>query len=91
MLQKIMRRSDAIDKNVKHIRGELSGIGQKMNAHAVSIKNLELQMNQFSTSVNPCQFITLLSNTILNPTMMSISWKLLLEEVIKPSIHICRM
>ena len=38
-----------------------------MDAHAVSIKHLELQMNQLSTTVNSRQPGTLPSNTILNP------------------------
>ncbi|KAK4706807.1 hypothetical protein R3W88_033639 [Solanum pinnatisectum] len=45
---------------------DLSGIGQKVDAHAVSIKQLEQQMNQLSTIVNPRQPGTPLSNTIEN-------------------------
>ena len=67
MLQKMMRRFDATNENVKEMRNDLSGIGQKVDAHAVSIKNLEQQMTQLSTTVNPRQPGTLPSNTIQNP------------------------
>ena len=55
MLQKKRRRFDATDENVKEMRNEIYGIGKKMNAHAVSIKYLDLEMNQLSTTVNPRQ------------------------------------
>ena len=45
----------------------MSGIGQKVDAHAVSIKHLEQQMTKLSTTVNPRQPSTLPSNTIQNP------------------------
>uniref|UniRef100_M1DZG5 Integrase core domain containing protein n=1 Tax=Solanum tuberosum TaxID=4113 RepID=M1DZG5_SOLTU len=67
MMQKMMRRFEATDKNVKEMRNDLSGIGQKVDVHAVSIKNLEQQMTLLSSTVNPRQPGTLLSNTIQNP------------------------
>ncbi|KAK4733883.1 hypothetical protein R3W88_008144 [Solanum pinnatisectum] len=67
MMQKMMRRFDATDENVKEMRNDLSGIGQKVDAHAVSIKHLEQQMTQLSTTVNPRQPGTLSSNIIWNP------------------------
>ncbi len=67
MMHKMMRRFDATDENVKEMRNDLSGIGQKVDAHAVSIKHLEQQMTQLSTTVNPRQPGTLPSNTIQNP------------------------
>ena len=42
MLQKIMRRLDASDEQTKELRGDLANIGQKVDAHAISIKHLEL-------------------------------------------------
>lgn len=42
ILQKMMRRFDANDENVKEIRGDLANIGKKVDAHAISIKHLEL-------------------------------------------------
>ncbi|KAK4726921.1 hypothetical protein R3W88_031838 [Solanum pinnatisectum] len=67
MMQKMMRRFDATDENVKEFRNDLSGIGQKVDVHVVSIKHLEQQMTHLSTIVNPCQPGTLPSNTIHNP------------------------
>uniref|UniRef100_M1DZZ3 Integrase core domain containing protein n=1 Tax=Solanum tuberosum TaxID=4113 RepID=M1DZZ3_SOLTU len=64
MMQKMMRRFDATDENVKEMRNDLSSIGQKVDAHAVSIKHLEQQMTQLSTTVNPRQPDTVPSNTI---------------------------
>ena len=52
MLQKMMSRFDARDEYAKELRGDLVNIGQKVDAHAVSIKHLELQTSQFSTIVN---------------------------------------
>uniref|UniRef100_M1DL13 Integrase core domain containing protein n=1 Tax=Solanum tuberosum TaxID=4113 RepID=M1DL13_SOLTU len=48
MIQKMMRKFDATDENVKDMRNDLSGIGQKVDAHAVLIKHLELQITQLS-------------------------------------------
>ncbi|KAK4726756.1 hypothetical protein R3W88_031673 [Solanum pinnatisectum] len=49
------------------MRNDLFGIGQKVDSYAVSIKHLEQQMTQLSTTVNPRQLGTLPSNTIQNP------------------------
>ena len=64
MLQKMTRRFDASDENVKEVRGDLANIGQKMDAHAVSIKYLELQMASLFTIINPRQSGNLPSKTI---------------------------
>ena len=64
MLQKMMRRFDASDEHDKELRGDLANIGQKVDAHAVSIMHLELKMAQLSTTVNPRQLGTLPRNTI---------------------------
>ncbi|XP_049410643.1 uncharacterized protein LOC125873837 [Solanum stenotomum] len=53
MMQKILKRFDLNDENVKEMRNKLSGIGQKVDALAVLIKQLEKQMNHLSTTVNP--------------------------------------
>ena len=44
MLQKMMRRFDANDEHIKELRSDLAGIEQKVNTHAISIKQIELQM-----------------------------------------------
>ena len=64
MLQKMMRRFTASDENAKELRGDITNIGQKVDAHAISIKHLELQMAQLSSIVNPRQPGTLPSNTV---------------------------
>ena len=53
MLSKMMRRFDSIDDHTKELRGDLVNLGQKVDAHVVSIKHLELQMAQLSTTMNP--------------------------------------
>ena len=41
MMQKMLRRFDAIDDYTKELRNDLTGIGQKVDTHAISIKHLE--------------------------------------------------
>ena len=52
MLNKMMTRFDASDENISELRTDLPGIGQKVDTHAISIKQIELQMAQLSTIVN---------------------------------------
>ena len=66
MLHKIIRRFDASDENTKELRSDLAGIGQKVDTHAISIKQLELQMTQLSAIVNTRQPGTLPRNTVQN-------------------------
>ena len=42
MLQIMMMRFDDNDENTKELRSELASIGQKVYAHAISIKHTEL-------------------------------------------------
>ena len=55
----LIRRFDASDENIKELRCDLAGIGQKVDTHAISIKQIELQMAQLSVTdsrMNPsCQ------------------------------------
>ena len=67
MLHKMMRRFDARDEQNKELRNYLAGIGQKVDTHAISIKQLELQLAQLSATVNTRQPGTLPSNTVQNP------------------------
>ena len=67
MLQKMMRRFDASDEHTKELRNDLASIGQKVDAHAISIKHLELQMAQLSSTMNPHKQGTLCSNSVQNP------------------------
>ena len=52
MLPKMMRRFDASDEHTKELRSDLAGIGKKVDTHAISIKQLELQMTQLSATMN---------------------------------------
>ena len=63
----MMRRFDASDKHNIELRNDLAGIGQKVDKHAISIKQLELQLAQLSATVNTRQPVTLPSNTVQNP------------------------
>ena len=67
MLQKMMRRFDTSDEHNKELRNNLAGIGLKVDTHAISIKQLELQLDQLSATVNTRQPGTLPSNTVQNP------------------------
>ena len=66
MLHKMMRWFDASDENNKELRNYLAGIGQKVDTHAISIKQLELQLAQLSATVNTRQPGTLPSNNVQN-------------------------
>ena len=44
MLRKMIRRIDASDEHNKELRNDLAGIGKKVYTHAISIKQLELQL-----------------------------------------------
>ena len=67
MLHKMMRSFDANDEHNKELRNDLAGNGQKVDIHAISIKQLELQLAQLSATVNTRQPGTIPSNTVQNP------------------------
>ena len=67
MLHKMMRRFDASDEHNKEQRNDLAGMDQKVDTHAISIKQLELQLAQLFAIVNTRQPGTLSSNTVQNP------------------------
>ena len=52
VLHKMMRRFDANYEHIKELRSDFVGIGQKVDTHAISIKQIELQMAQLSATVN---------------------------------------
>ena len=91
MLHKMMRRFDASDEHIKELRCDLAGIGQKGDTHAISIKQIELQMAQLSASMNTRKPFTLHSNSVQNPKMMRTVWQSLLGVVSKPLTHLCRL
>ena len=55
MLHKIRRRFNASDEHIKELRSDLAGIGQKVDTHAITIKQIELEMAQLSATVNTRQ------------------------------------
>ena len=62
----MMRRFDASDEHIKELMSDLVGIGQKVDTHAISIKQIELQMAQLFATQNTRQPVTLPSNTVQN-------------------------
>ena len=66
MLHKMIRRFNVSDEHIKELRGDLASIGQKVDTHAISIKQIKLQMAQLSATVNTQQPGTLPSNTVQN-------------------------
>ena len=62
-----MRRFHASDEHTKELRSNLTCIGQKVDTHTISIKQIELQMAQLSATVNIQQPSTLPRNTVQNP------------------------
>ena len=66
MLHKMMRRFDASDEHIKELRCDLAGIQQKVDTHAITIKQIELEMAQLSATVNTRQPSTLPRNTVQN-------------------------
>ena len=91
MLHKMMRSFDASDDHIKELWCDLASIGQKVDTHAISIKQIELQMAQLSATVNTRQPGTLLSTLSKIQRMMCIVWKLLLGVVSEPLTHLCRL
>ena len=67
MFQKMMRRFDASYEHAKELRGDLDKICQTVDAHAISIKHLELQMAHFSSTLNSRQPAILPINIVQNP------------------------
>ena len=66
MLTKMMRRFDASHEHTNELRSDLASIGKKVDAHAILIKHLELQMDQLFSIGNPRQPGTFSSNTYQN-------------------------
>ena len=91
MLHKMIRRFDASDEHIKELRGDLSSIGQKVDTHAISIKQIELQMAQLSATVNTRKPGTLPSNTVKIQRMMCSVSQSLLGVVSRPLTHLSRL
>ena len=91
MLHKMMRRFDASDEHIKELRCDLTSIGQKVDTHAILIKQIELQMAQLSATVNTRQLGTLPCNTIQNPKNDAHCMEITTQVVIKQLTHLCRL
>ena len=91
MLHKMMRKFDASDERIKELRGDLASIGKKFDTHAISIKQIELQMAQLSATVNTRQPGTLPSNTVQNPKNDAHCMAITTRVVSKPLTHLCHL
>ena len=86
MLHKMMRKFDASDEHIKELTCDLASIGQKVDTHAISIKQIKLQVAQLSATVNTRQPDTLPSNTVQNSKNDAHCM-----VVDKPLTHLCRL
>ena len=91
MLHKMMRRFDASNEKNKEFRNDLAGIGQKVETHAISIKQLELQLAQLSATVKTRQPGTLPSNTVQNPKNDGHCMAITTRGGKKTSTHLCHL
>ena len=66
MLHKMINRCDDNDEHINELRSDLAGIGQKVDTHAISIKQIKLQIAQLSGTVNTWKPSTLPRNTVQN-------------------------
>ena len=89
MLHKMMRRLDTSDEHIKELRCDLDSIGQKVDIHAISIKQIELQVAQLSAIVNTRQPGTLPGNTVQNPKNDAHCMEITTWGVGKPLTHLC--
>ena len=67
MLHKMTRKFDTSDEHIKELRCDLASIGQKVDTHAISIKQIELQVAKLSATLNTWQPSTLPSNAVQYP------------------------
>ena len=91
MLHKMMRRFNARNENIKELRGDLASIWQKVDTHAILIKQIELQMAQLSATVNTRQPGTLPSNTVQNLKNDGHCMAITSRLVSKPLTHLCHL
>ncbi|KAG5629985.1 hypothetical protein H5410_001702, partial [Solanum commersonii] len=67
MLARILNKVEGSDKELKEMKDVVSTMNQTVTSHSVSIKQMETQMGQMSTHLNPRPKGGLLSDTMVNP------------------------
>ncbi|WMV37774.1 hypothetical protein MTR67_031159, partial [Solanum verrucosum] len=67
MLSRILNKVEGSDKVLKEMKKDVSTLNQTMTYHSVFIKQLEIQMAQISSHLNPRQKGGLPSDTMANP------------------------
>ncbi|WMV40994.1 hypothetical protein MTR67_034379 [Solanum verrucosum] len=67
MLARILNKVKGSDKVLKEMKDDISSLNQTITSHSVSIKQLEIQMGQISTNLNPRPKGGLPSDTMVNP------------------------
>ncbi|KAK4727091.1 hypothetical protein R3W88_032008 [Solanum pinnatisectum] len=63
----VMGSGSKVDKVLKEMKEDVSTLNQKVTFHSVSIKQLETQMGQILSHLNPRQKGNLPSDTLVNP------------------------
>ena len=91
MFHKMMRWFDTNDEHIKELRSDLAGIGLKVDTHAISIKQIELQIAQLSATVNTRQPGTLPRSTVQNSINDAHCMAITTRVVSRPLTHLCRL